>query len=153
MKPKLNKGYQVVNLYKAGNAKSCSIHRMVAIAFIENPLSNPEINHIDENKLNNKVSNLQWCTAKENSNWGTRKQRISKTVIQLYKDGVYKDRGYRPIFQIDANTGTIIRKFEGASEAARLFGFHQGNITSCCQGKLNQTKGFKWAYCEDYASA
>ncbi|WP_366942566.1 NUMOD4 domain-containing protein [uncultured Thomasclavelia sp.] len=55
------------------------VHRLVAEAFIPNPHNYPEINHKDENKLNNEISNLEWCTTKYNANYGTRNKRISET--------------------------------------------------------------------------
>lgn len=66
------KGYLSVALFRNSVRKSNSIHRLVAEAFIPNPENKPEVNHIDENKLNNDVSNLEWVTSKENSNHGTR---------------------------------------------------------------------------------
>lgn len=59
--------YQTV-LYKNGKAKTVTVHRLVAEAFIPNPDNLPQVNHIDHNPLNNKVDNLEWCTAKYNSN-------------------------------------------------------------------------------------
>ena len=59
-----NRAY--VSLYKDGTVKNCIVHRLVAMAFIENPLSLPEVNHIDGNPINNNVENLEWCTMKYN---------------------------------------------------------------------------------------
>lgn len=61
-----NRGYQVVSLYKDGLYRKSSIHRLVAQAFIPNPNGMPQVNHIDGNKLNNSVENLEWCTARQN---------------------------------------------------------------------------------------
>lgn len=72
-------GYLVVNLYKDGKMKSFKIHRLVAKAFIPNPDNLPEVNHKDENKFNNVVDNLEWCTTKYNINYGTAISRSSKT--------------------------------------------------------------------------
>ena len=65
-------GYLYVNLCKNGKYKTHKIHRQVAQAFIPNPENKPEINHIDEDKSNNVISNLEWSTRKENVNHGTR---------------------------------------------------------------------------------
>ena len=74
------KGYSNVNLYKNGKCYSKRVHRLVAQAFIPNPDNKPQVNHIDENKANNHVSNLEWCTCKENVNHGTHNERLSKTL-------------------------------------------------------------------------
>ena len=72
-----NKGYLRVNLYKNGKKKHFSVHRLVAIAFIPNPNNLLEVNHKDENKENNHVKNLEWCTSEYNNNYGTHNERSS----------------------------------------------------------------------------
>lgn len=72
LKLKLSKfGYYQICLCKNGKQKWYFVHRLVALAFIPNPNNLPQINHIDENKTNNYVENLEWCTSKYNSNYGT----------------------------------------------------------------------------------
>ena len=68
LKPEIRTGYYSVNLCKSGKRKKHRVHRLVAQAFIENPKNLPVINHIDENKLNNCVENLEWCTHEYNMN-------------------------------------------------------------------------------------
>lgn len=75
-------GYKTVFLSKCGNKKTCFVHRLVAQAFIENLYNYPQVNHIDENPLNNSVGNLEWCTSKYNSNYGGRLMRIHNTKVQ-----------------------------------------------------------------------
>lgn len=77
-----NQGYKRVYLYKNGIRKGFRVHRLVAQAFIPNPDNLPEVNHRDEDKLNNSVDNLEWCTAKYNSNYGTRNIRRRETAIK-----------------------------------------------------------------------
>ena len=74
-------GYLHVNLYKNGTRKSYLVHRLVALSFIENTNNYMEINHIDENKHNNCVENLEWCTRKYNNNYGLHKIKMRETVI------------------------------------------------------------------------
>ena len=76
MKAKKDKGYLRVQLYKDGKPKFYSVHRLVATSFLPNPNNLSQVNHIDEDKSNNIVDNLEWCSAKYNSNYGTRIQRI-----------------------------------------------------------------------------
>lgn len=72
-------GYEVVKLCKNRKYKQAFIHRLVAQAFIPNPDDLPQVNHIDENKLNNCADNLEWCTRKYNCNYGTRNTKVSNS--------------------------------------------------------------------------
>jgi len=87
-------GYQVISLRKDNKKSTLKIHRLVADAFIPNPHAYPQVNHKDENKENNYVSNLEWCNNLYNSNWGTRNSRIvskiSHGVYAIDKKGSYQ---------------------------------------------------------------
>lgn len=76
---KTKKGYLIVVLRKNNKSKSMYVHRLVATAFIYNPNNLPEVNHKDENPLNNNVTNLEWCTHKYNGNYGTIKDRCGNS--------------------------------------------------------------------------
>ena len=71
-------GYLGVGLYKEGKVRIIYVHRLVAQAFIPNPNNLPEVNHKDENKTNNRVENLEWCTREYNMSHGTRSERAGK---------------------------------------------------------------------------
>ena len=75
-------GYLKVGLSYNGKCKKCLIHRLAAQAFIPNPDNLPEVNHLDEDKTNNRVDNLEWCTAKYNVNFGTARTRSIKTKVK-----------------------------------------------------------------------
>lgn len=120
-------GYYYVNLSKNGIAKRYYVHRLVAEAFIDNSDNLPCVNHKDENKQNNVVSNLEWCTHEYNNNYGTRIERCSKTVLQF-----------------DLN-GNLIKEWKSLHECNRN-GFNQGDICKCCNGKRKTAKGFIWKY-------
>lgn len=78
IQPSINsRGYQNVVLCKNGKTKTFSMHRLVAIAFLDNSDNLPQVNHKDENKLNNCVDNLEWCDSKYNNNYGTRNKKCS----------------------------------------------------------------------------
>lgn len=117
-------GYLQVKLFKNGNGKKYFIHRLVAQAFIPNPQNLEQINHIDEDKTNNNVINLEWCDHKYNINFGTRTKKTSKQVLCL-------------------ETGKI---YPSTMEIERQLGFSQGNISSACTGRLKQAYGFHWKY-------
>jgi hypothetical protein len=80
---KITHGYLSVMLYKNGKPKNYKIHRLVAQAFLSNPEGLPEVNHKDEDKTNNHVNNLEWCTHKYNSRYGTRPRRIKESLIKI----------------------------------------------------------------------
>ena len=127
-------GYLLVNLYKNSVSSTKKIHRLVAQAFIPNPENKPQVNHIDENKTNNMVSNLEWSTNKENSNHGTRTDRSSKT---------------RSISIIATNLKTDeSTEFHGGGECARQLGLHHSSITSVLKGRYKQTGGYTFKYKE-----
>jgi len=85
LKTRVSKGYVLINLNKDGVCKTFSLARLIATTFIPNKKRKPEVNHIDENKLNNAVTNLEWCTSLENANHGTRNKRIGKWVKEMNK--------------------------------------------------------------------
>lgn len=82
LKPYERKNYLGVYLYGNGKRKFMTIHRLVAIAFIENPNDLPQVNHKDENTKNNNVDNLEWCSAKYNSNYGSHRENLRKALLQ-----------------------------------------------------------------------
>ena len=121
-------GYLDVVLYKDGKGHHCLVHRIVAAVFIPNPMGLPQVNHIDENKENNAASNLEWCTAKENSSWGTRPQRLQTKV------GKYN------MF------GELLDEFDSVRDAAKDAGCDYTTIVHCCQGKQQMARGYVWRY-------
>lgn len=90
------------------------------------------INHKDENPLNNNLNNLQWCTPKDNSNWGTRNKRVS------VKNG-------KPVIQYD-KYGQFVKEYHSANEAHRQTKIDCSSITACCRGKLHSAGGYIWKY-------
>lgn len=125
---KNNMGYLQVYLYKEGKVKMYYIHRLVSQAFIPNPNNLSEVNHINEIKTDNCVENLEWCSRKYNTNYGTRTERTQKPILQFTK------------------TGEFIKKWDSATQVERDLGINQGNITKCCQGKYKSTCGYRWCY-------
>ena len=129
------KGYLAVGLSKKGIFKIKTVHRLVAETFISNPNNLPQVNHIDENKLNNSVTNLEWCTNKYNINYGTRKERISE------KKG-------RKIIQLDKDDN-IIKVWNGTCQASRELKINEGNIWEACNNKRKTAGKYKWKYKEE----
>lgn len=133
-------GYLIATLYKKHKRKDVLVHRLVAQTFIVNSENKRQVNHINEDKTDNRVENLEWMTAKENSNHGTRNERIKNTQI---KNGYIKKMS-QPILQYDLE-GNLIKEWESAREAGRN-GFDRSSIAKCCKGKQKIHKGFVWEY-------
>lgn len=138
LKPIKNKfGYLMVNLCKAGKFKHYYIHRLVAQAFVQNDsLFNTEINHKDENPLNNNAENLEWCDSQYNTNYGTRNERIVKANTNHPKKS-------KPVKCLE--NGVI---YASTMEIQRQLGFKQSGICACCNGKCKQAYGYHWCYVE-----
>lgn len=142
LKPSNNgQGYLFVNLCKDGKMKNCRVHRLVGQAFIPNPNNLPQINHKDENKGNNMVENLEWCSSKYNNNYGTHNQRMAEKQRNDPKRS-------KPVIAIDKITGLTV-KFASIGEASRQLVINQSNIVSCLKGKLKSAGGYTWHYVED----
>ena len=122
---KRKNGYCTVKLSKNGKAKEYKVHRLVALAFIPNPKQYPHINHKDENKENNSVSNLEWCNNQYNNTYGTRIKKQSDKVKIKVK-------------QCDMQ-GNIIKEFNSINEAAEELKILACNISNCLHGKQKST--------------
>lgn len=163
LKPcKQNNDYLFVGLHKNNKQKNFRVHKLVALAFIPNdkPIEKTEINHLDENKENNHVSNLCWCSHIENINYGTRNDRISqankgkyhteeakkKMSIARKEKPNYKRR--KPIQQYTKDM-TFIKEWDSAKFASLELGIDNSGITACCQGKQKTCGGFIWKYKEN----
>lgn len=138
-----DKYYHVFLSYGKGKKKACLIHRLVAEVFIPNHEGKREVNHKDENKLNNHVSNLEWVTSKENANYGTRNRRSVEKRIE---------NGYiLPVLMLDSEN-KIINEFESAAEAARYVNGANGNIHISCRNNGRKAYGYKWQYKSNFQS-
>lgn len=127
------------------------MHRVVAEAFIPNPNNFEQVNHKDENKLNNCVDNLEWCTCKYNSNYGTRNIRIKKSVSNAHKNGLFTDSQKnlkKAIVGISIVDKSVLY-FEKSSEL-RHFGFERHTVSKCCRNLKENYKGYKWMWRSDY---
>ena len=122
-------GYLTVGL-KDGNRKQYTkkVHRLVAMAFIDNPENKPCINHLNEDKTDNRVENLEWVTIKENNSYGTRMDKIRKPVSQY------------------SLTMELLNTYNSTVEASKNTGIPSSNIVNCANGKLKTAGGFFWKY-------
>lgn len=126
-------GYLQVGLHKNNHYFSKAVHRFVAQVFIPNPENKPQVNHIDGNKTNNHIENLEWVTASENI-------RHKFEVLKYKTPGAPS----RKIVQLKNNK--VIAEYDGACDAHRRTGINQSNITSCCRGIRNNAGQYQWRY-------
>lgn len=126
--------YLYVFLYMSKKSRTYRVHRLVAIAFIPNPLNLPQVNHKDENKQNNCVDNLEWCTAKYNINYGTARERITKTQMETMST-------MKKVLCIDTNITYISTK-----AAERETGANHTCIARCCKGRIKTAGGLHWRF-------
>lgn len=126
------KGYLYVRLFKDKKRHVKKIHRLVAEAFIENPNSLESINHINEDKTDNRAENLEWCTVAYNNNYGSRNKKSALA-------------NSKPIIMLDLN-GNVIKRFASAREAERQnYGSFQG-ISMCCRNILKTHNRHIWQF-------
>ena len=125
-------GYKTVCLCIDGKPKHYYVHRLVASAFVDNPNDYPEVNHIDEDRGNNRAENLEWCTSKYNKNYGRRAERFGR-------------RRGRPVVCLE--TGQV---FYSSGDAGRNMGIRREDIHACCTGYRNthSAGGYHWAFAD-----
>lgn len=145
LKPgKRKDGYLYIDLSHNSRNKKKYVHRLVAFAFIENIDNKPQVNHINGDKSDNRIENLEWATGNENQkhafmsglNKGSKPwigkfgkdHHSSKTVIQMTEEG------------------NSIAEFESAVEASKVVKLNPSNISAVCRGEQKSAGGFKWKY-------
>ena len=144
-------GYKVVQMYKDNKPKIGYIHRLVATAFLENPDNKPEVHHIDSDRSNNKLENLQWVTSKENNNFPEHIKSMkknpnwlknSKSAMAKARDKAIVVNSYRTRF----TRGDVSLEFSSLAEGARQLGLDKGGCTRVANGKQTHTHGYKVEY-------
>lgn len=149
------RGYLDVLISVKSKTKRYKVHRLVAEAFIPNPNNLPQVNHIDENKQNNNLTNLEWCTNEYNNHYGTVYKRRIKTRIKNMEEGYNKSRrtkqsNYnlwtsRAISQFSLNK-EFIKSYESMKDASKSLHIASQNISECCRGKRKTAGGYIWKY-------
>lgn len=173
LKPNIKRGYYTVGLSTQGKIKYITIHRLIAITFIPNPDNLPQVNHKDENKTNNCVDNLEWCTCLYNIQYGTgikrhgekrkgfimseeqkEKLRIAnlgkkaseetKRKMSETKKGKPVIKLRKPICMINPETDEVIKIYSSQIEAAKEIGCTPTSINDNIKGRTKKCYGYKF---------
>lgn len=124
------------SLHKDGKQKSVSRAVIVASAWVEGYQDGYEVNHKDENRQNDSIDNLEWCSHLYNMRYGTRKRRAVASIIAK--------QGRKVIAK--SKEGVIVGVFDTVSDACKKYNCTSGNIAKCCSGKIKSLVGLKWEY-------
>lgn len=148
LSPWLLKGYWLVSMIDDdGNRHGVRINRAVALAYIPNPNDLPEVNHIDENKSNNHVSNLEWIARIDNVRHGTGIARRVKNQMGA------KNKQAKKIIMCDKTTHEDIKEFDCIRSACDYIGKDvktaQGNLSAVCAGRQKTAYGYWWRFAEN----
>ena len=108
--------------------KTCIVHRLIALTFLENPNGFECVNHKNENKLDNRVENLEWCSKSYNNHYGS-----------------METASFKPVIAKQISTGRELA-FPNARQAAKYTGANYKNISACCRGKRKQAMGYEWRF-------
>ena len=143
-------GYLFVYLCRNGERKMYLVHRLVLMTF--SPCENShelQVNHIDENKLNNRLENLEWCNSLYNLTYNDRHKKIGEKNTNGKKS--------IPVVQINSSTNKVVNIWKSSMDAERIGGYKQTHITQCCKNKYlregnNIYKDFRWCYLYEYIS-
>lgn len=138
--------YLKVTLSKSNKQRTFRVHILVARAFIPNPENKPEVNHIDGNKKNNKVNNLEWNTRSENELHAYKNGLAKPSDKQKQAVAKYAKENYsKKVVQYSLN-GEFIKEWNSMHDVWRELGIKPSYICRCCKGLRNQTYGYIWKY-------
>lgn len=129
-----NDGYLRFSLFKDGEHKRYLAHRLVAKSFVDNPNQYPEINHINENVKDNCVENLEWCTHKQNINYGSRNKKVSLALKN-------NQNSAKRVQNIDT-----LNIYDSLTKAEKETGICKTQICLCCKFKAKTAGGYRWRY-------
>lgn len=134
-------GYYVVTLCKDGKSTPCLVHRLIAEAFIPNPDNLQFINHKDEDKTNNNIDNLEWCSQEYNNKYGTARERGVQTKRNNHTDGS------KMLYQCD-RLGNLIKAYDSIKSASIATGIHVSTLSNCANGKphYKTAHGYIWRF-------
>lgn len=136
-----HKGYLYVSLYISRHRHNKFIHRLVAENFVNGYSEGLFVNHLDEDKTNNRFDNLEWVTNHENNVYGTRCAKVKAKLTN--------GKCSKPVAQF-TRKGELVNVFPSTIEAERQLGLHQANICRCALGKAPTAYGYIWRYVDHF---
>lgn len=147
IKPKQNHGgYLEVLLYnKDGKRKTARVHRLVAEAFVPNPKNLPEVNHIDGDKTNNYINNLEWTSRSRNQKHAYKTGLMGSTTTIKNRAITNGKKACKPILQFDLDYN-LIREWDSQTSASNELHISRRSISNCLRNKTNVAGGYKWEY-------
>lgn len=149
-------GYMTVGLCAGGEKKLKYVHRLVAEAFVSNPDGKPTVNHKNEDKEDNRASNLEWMTLEENLKYGTHNERAKKNRPDMSgcRHFNYGKRGADSVAHKgrvigrSVNKTDVVIQFDTAADAARALGLSTGRLCDVLKGRGKSCGGYYWARCD-----
>lgn len=152
-----SKGYQRVNLWDDNNIKKqWKVHRLIYTAIYGGIPEGMQVNHINEDKSDNRICNLNLMTPKENVNWGTRNERASIGISKALKGRKFTEQHKYNLSKSKGKSvcmlqnGKLLNVFYSTRNAEEIMGFNHSLISNCCNGKYQQHKGYQWQYMDNY---
>lgn len=136
-------GYVIIGLWKDNKEKFYQVHRIVAETFIENVDNKKEVNHIDGNKRNNSIENLEWVTRSENM-----KHAIKNKLLVIDRNKCKNKRKMKSIQQLDLN-GNLIKDWDSYIDIVNNLEKSGSHIYDCCLNKRKSAYGYRWKYKEE----
>jgi hypothetical protein len=145
-KPKINRlGYLTIVLCKEGIGKTAFIHRLIAEAFIPNPESKKEVNHINGCKLDNSIKNLEWCTRHENMRHASKVGLLDGRAKPYSIKSKLLHPARKIVYQFTKDD-QFIKEWPSVNQASRELNIKAENIALCARGGAKSAKGFVWKY-------
>jgi hypothetical protein len=127
-------GYRQVELHKDGKKRMLTVHRLVASAFLPKPTEGQVVNHLNEDKYDNRVSNLEWCSFAENVRYSRTRHPIDRPLKRT-----------RAVLQL-TKTGEFVKEWNNLITIKHKLGFNEFSVSECCEGNRKTAYGFKWQY-------
>lgn len=142
------RGYLQATIYDETNKQhTYRVNRLIYESFNGEIPKGMQVNHLDEDKHNNAIENLNVLTPKENSNWGTRNKRLAKMLSEVNKGKIPVANPPKPVNQYTLD-GEYVKSWSSIAVAARELGLNNGHISLCCNGKRKKTGGFIWRFAD-----